>query len=316
MSEGQASAVSPEIRDPIHSEQVEFAARDATSLRGTLFGEASDASAAMIINSGTAIPRGFYRRFAAEAVSRGFVVLTYDYRGIGDSTTEPLSKSKVKYRDWGQLDVPGAIDFMRYRFPNLPLTVVGHSTGGQQLGLAPNVSEIAAALFVGVSTGYSKGMPLVRRWSSVLLFRILVPIFRLFLRYVPSSKLGLGEDLPYGVAREWGDWCSEPTYLAAFFDETGHRRSFDGAPFGATHFERADFPILAICLEDDDIATRKTVPFMLSLFRNAQIEERWISPSTYSLSSIGHLGFFRRKAGEHLWDDALRGLSERLDRPL
>jgi len=40
---------------------------------------------AVLINSATAVPRKVYRGFAGYLAGRGCAVLTYDYRGTGDS---------------------------------------------------------------------------------------------------------------------------------------------------------------------------------------------------------------------------------------
>lgn len=273
---------------------VTFPARDGTLLTGSLFRPSGTAHTALLVNSGTGIPRGFYNRFARYAASRGFAVLTYDYRGIGDSAPADLATSTAVYRDWGQLDVPAAIDHLAQRVPDVPLTVVGHSTGGQQLGLADNVHRVGAALFVAVSTGYWRGMPPRMRWFTYALWNVVIPVTSAFYGYTPAKRLGLGEDLPTGVAREWGDWCLQPDYLAAYFDGSGRRRSRDGRPFGALHFDRASFPLRAICFTDDPIATRANVPPLQALYAAASIQTVWIEPSQLDVREIGHLGYFRR----------------------
>ena len=98
----------------------------------------------MLINSATAVPRKIYRGFAGYLARRGCAVLTYDYRGIGDSRQKALvgynqPKSLVGFKasmsDWAALDVTAAVAWMRERYKHLPLTYVGHSFGGQALGL-------------------------------------------------------------------------------------------------------------------------------------------------------------------------------------
>ena len=48
--------------------------------------------------------------------------------------------------DWAALDVTAAVAWMRERYHNLPLSYVGHSFGGQALGLLPNNAEVSRAL--------------------------------------------------------------------------------------------------------------------------------------------------------------------------
>ena len=261
----------------------------------------------LVLNSGTGIPQGFYRRFCTRAAERGFGVLRYDYRGVAESAAGPLAHDRTVYRDWGHLDVPAAIAEVKRRLPDGPLAVVGHSTGGQQLGLAHNHHQVDAALFVAVSTGYWRGMPFRQRWFTRVLWTVLVPLFRAVLGYFPASRLGLGEDLPAGVATEWGAWCLQPDYLAAFLDETGRHRSPDGRDFGPTFFDRVSFPIDALCFTDDDIATPANVPPMLDLYASRPTV-RWLEPAAVDASAIGHLGFFRERVGGPLWDDMLTRL--------
>lgn len=290
---------------------VDFPALDGTPLAGTLFEPEEAPHTALLVNSGTGIPRRFYARFAQRAAARGFAALTYDYRGIGDSAPASLRGYQARYRDWGQRDMPGAIAWLGERYPDLPLAVVGHSTGGQQLGLAENVSRVRAAIFVAVSTGYWRGMPVRYKLLTLALFLVYLPLATRIFGYAPSRKIRWGENLPTGVAREWGAWCLEPDYLAAYFDDGGRRRSLDGAPFGPVHFDDAALPILAYCFTDDPIATAANVPPMLTLFRRAEVETLWVDPASLGVPEIGHLGFFRASLGGPLWDEALDWLRRR-----
>ena len=284
--------------------EISFEALDGTCLSGTLFEPEGEPRGVVLVNSGTGIPRRFYGRFAHQAATRGFVALTFDYRGIGGSAPRSLRGYPARYRDWGQRDIPGAIDWISHRFPDLPLYAVGHSTGGQQLGLTPNVDRIRAAVFVAVSTGYWRGMPAPFRFLVLGLFRGYLPAASRFYGYAPSRKIRFGENLPSGVAREWGAWCQEPEYMAAFFDEGGRLPTPDGEPFGPTFFDRAELPIRAYYSSDDPISTPANVPAMLGLYSQAEIETRWVAPDDLGVSEIGHLGFFRSKVGPPLWDDA------------
>ena len=291
------------------NESLSFTALDGYTLYATVHGKPESAHTALLLNSGTGIPRGFYKRFCEHAANQGFLVLSYDYRGIGDSAPESLSTCTAVYRDWGQLDLPGAVDFLQSLAPDLPLATVGHSTGGQQLGLSDRVHQVRAALFVAVSTGYWRGMPPKVWWMNVALWYLFVPLCGLVFGYFPARRFGLGESLPIGVAKEWGDWCLEPDYLAAYFDETGRHRPGDGRPFGAQHFHEACFPIRSVNFEDDPIATKKNVPPLLSLYNQAKLDIHWHHPQDYGAKKIGHLSFFRKEHAAH-WQSHLNWLRE------
>lgn len=296
---------------PTTGDVVELQALDGVRLEGSFF-EPASARATLLVGSGTGIPRRFYARFARAAAARGFATLTFDYRGVGGSAPPTLRGFEARYRDIGQQDIPGAIDWLAGRYPDLPLVHVGHSAGGQQLGLAPNVGRVRAAVFVAVSTGYWRGMPPVYRYLTLGLFRGYIPLASRLYGYAPAKKIGWGENLPVGMAREWGAWCLQPEYLAAFFDEGGRLPTPDGAPFGPVHYHAAAFPLLAYAFTDDPIATRANVPPMLSLYREAAVETRWVAPADLGHDAIGHLGFFRPSVGGPLWEDAFDWLAARL----
>lgn len=285
-----------------------FHAEDGYELTGTEYLPQQAAHSTLLINSGTAIPRGFYDKFARYAATQGFIVLSYDYRGIGDSAQASIKHSNIRYRDWGQKDVAAAIEYLSNAYPELPLSVLGHSTGGQQLGLAANNYRVNKAVFVAVSTGYWKGLFPNMKWLTLFLWRCYVPITTRLFGYGPFKVLGLGEDLPTFVVREWAAWCLEPSYMKAFFDGTGFKKSVDGTAFGDTYFQQLRCPIHAYCFSDDDIATQANVPPMLSLFSHTKLTQSWTSPQDIQQKAIGHLGFFRPTVGKELWDDAINKL--------
>lgn len=289
---------------------VTFTTQDRTVLEGIHY-KVNKPHTALLMNSGTGIQRRFYNRFATYATEKGFAVLTYDYRGIGGSAPKSLRSYKARYRDWGHQDIPAAISYLKEKHQNIPLVAVCHSAGGQQLGLAENVSQVQAALFVAVSTGYWRGMFNPFGWLSLFLWKLYLPISSKLFGYARFKLVGYGENLPSGVAKEWGTWCMEHDYVAAYFDNTGRHQSFDGLPFGPTYYKDVKFPIRAYCFTDDYIATKVNVPPTLSLFENSELETMWMEPEAIGASDIGHLGFFRKNIGSPLWDDALNWLEEK-----
>ena len=85
---------------------------------------------AVLINSATAVPRKLYRGFAGYLARRGCAVLTYDYRGTGDSRQQALTgynqpKSLVGFKasmsDWAAQDIAAAVAWMRERYKACPL---------------------------------------------------------------------------------------------------------------------------------------------------------------------------------------------------
>ena len=132
-----------------------LSARDGVPLAATLFDATPPLRGALLLNGGTGIPRQFYAAFAAHLASRGFAVLTYDYRGIGGSQ-KPVAATVDQ---WGSIDQPSMLDHLAQRYPGIPTGVVGHSFGGQVLGLADNIASLRAAVLIASQSGHWRHWP-------------------------------------------------------------------------------------------------------------------------------------------------------------
>src|SRR5215471_7955682 len=134
-------------------------ARDGVKLAASLFEPETPNGGAILLNSGTGIPRQFYGAFAAHLASRGFAVLTYDYRGIGQSQ----APAAATVEQWGRLDQASMIDHLARLCPAASLGLIGHSFGGQVLGLADNIAMIDAAVLICSQSGHWRHWPRGRR---------------------------------------------------------------------------------------------------------------------------------------------------------
>ncbi|MBI5925984.1 MAG: alpha/beta fold hydrolase [Aquabacterium sp.] len=122
-----------------------------------------------------------------------------------------LKHNKATLADWGQLDQVAALDWLLQRTGRDQVLMLGHSAGGQVIGLLPNHRRVARLVGVSASTGWFNRMRLGFRLKARLGLRCLVPLGTLVKGYGPTSAVGLGEDLPAGVARQWGQWCARPS---------------------------------------------------------------------------------------------------------
>ena len=77
-------------------------------------------------------------------------MLTYDYRGIGDSRQRAVEgyirpKSLVGFKatmvDWAALDVTAAVSWMRERYHHLPLTTWGIPSAARRSGCSPTTPK-------------------------------------------------------------------------------------------------------------------------------------------------------------------------------
>lgn len=285
----------------MREQALKIPALDGYQLDALLLHPAGDPAGAIVVNGATGVPKGFYRRFASYAAGRGYAALLYDYRGTGGSRPPSLRGFDATLRAWGQQDIPGALAWLQREYAGLPLFALGHSAGGQLLGLTPAHRVLRAAAFVAVSTGYWRGMPLAYSLYSLAMLRLAFPLSVGAFGYLPARRLGLGEDLPAGVAREWADWCMRPGYLADFFGKTISAHDYDA--FRA--------PLLWLSLSDDPIATPRNVASLQGLYRATTIDDRRLTPRELGLPAVGHLGFFREGGRAALWPLVIDWLAAR-----
>ena len=94
-----AIAVAEAGLDDVFIDDITFPAIDGYLLGATLFLPRGAKRHAVLISSATAVPRKIYKSFAGYLARRGYAVLTYDYRGIGDSRQKSLVGFKASMAD-------------------------------------------------------------------------------------------------------------------------------------------------------------------------------------------------------------------------
>ena len=274
-----------------------FTASDGYPLIGTLYTPEHGIKANIVLCSATGVPQAFYRRFAEYATQFGYQVLTFDYRGVAQSAPKRLKGFKMSYLDWGTLDLAAAIDFLAQ--DPIPLFMVGHSYGGQALGLAPNHAKVTAMYCFGTGAGWHGYMPFKEKMKVQVIWNIIFPPMVAVTGYLPWSKLNMGADLPIGVYQQWRKWCKNPTYF--FADPEQHAL--------IAQYAQVKTPIYAVSALDDDWALPNSRHAFMQHYRQAPMQFINISASDYGLKEIGHMGYFR-KGAEKIWDEILQAFHD------
>ncbi len=280
---------------------VAIPALDGLPLRATLFEPDQEPRAAVIVSGATAVPRGYYAGIATYLAGRGATVVTYDYRGSGEPP-EQLRRSDARMRDWGERDAPGVIAWLRARYPDLPIGLVGHSYGGHALLLAPNNHEISRAVTIASGLGYWGTCAPSQRYRVYTLMKFIVPFGIAVFGYSPGSRMGFGEDLAAGIAREWRKWVLRPRY---FLDDPTLASLRNGANYRGE--------LLMLAPHDDLWITPGDVEGLAAAFSGTRPEVRVLDPPACGVRAIAHMGFFR-SANSALWQivsDALELQGER-----
>lgn len=275
-----------------------ISARDGYPLAASLFEATAPRKAVVVINSATAVKRGYYSRFATWLAGEGYDVVTYDYRGIGGSRPGSSFRGFTgTATQWGADDFAGIVDWALRERRVATVLLVGHSIGGQILGLAHNAEKIAAAFCVSSQSGDWRLWPTLRGKARMMVLMYgMLPAVGSLLGFVPG-KLGMGEDLPHTVASEWARWCRTSGYLLG---DDGSRRA---------GYARIRAPIVGYSFSDDDYAPRETVAAWLDFFPNARTEHRHLVPTEAGAKAVGHFGFFRPSFEATLWRDAAKWLA-------
>jgi predicted alpha/beta hydrolase len=291
------------VGQPAGPQAIAVLARDGRTLAADLFLPGGAPRAAVLVAGAMGVPRGYYAPFAAHLASRGVAALTLDYRGIGGSRDGPLRGARIALHDWAEQDLAGALDALAARFAGAPLLWVGHSVGGQLLGIAAD-ERVAGALLVGAQSGYWRIWPGARRLAIAALWHVVIPAVVPALGRLPAALLGGGEDIPPGVAREWAAWGRQPEYVRSWaLRERG----------GGLAFARWRGALRCYAVSDDGYAPVPTVRALAGFFERARVEVKVVHPRDAGVHRIGHFGFFRRRFEASLWEDAagwLLGVAE------
>ncbi len=247
------------------------------------------------INSGTGIPKEFYGNFAAYCASMGFVTVTYDYRGIGGSKPKSLRGFEADNVEWGTLDASTVLQYGIENYPDLKKIIIGHSMGGQIIGLMENNQKIDQVVMIASGTGYWKDMPdSLLKSLMPFLWYVYIPFTVKLFGFANARKIRQGENLPKGVAMRWRNWCMNKDYWERDFGDT----------IDPNGFYDLGVPIHSIRFTDDTIISKTATEKLLGYYRNARITQTEIDPATFGLEKINHFGFFSRKSRE-LWDLAI-----------
>ncbi len=278
------------------SRDLEVPARDGFDLAATLFEPEGGSRRVVIINSATAVPRRFYRHFAAELAAAGYTALTYDYRGIGGSRPKSLRGFDARVDDWALQDMAGVVDWVGEELQAERIFLVGHSVGGQVAGLLDNAQAVDGMVTFSSQSGYWAMQGAEQKITTCFHVHVTLPLASHLFGYMPWSKVGSAEDLPKGAALQWARWCRDPEYLL-------------GDPeLPLDRYRRFQAPVLAYSIDDDKWGTARSVDAMMTPYPH--LERRHLEPPRAGLPPLGHFGYFR-PASRPLWSEPIAWLDSR-----
>jgi predicted alpha/beta hydrolase len=288
---------------------VSFAAADGYVLKGHCWRHEwwqkrpDSARPVVLINPATSVRARYYARFASFLHGHGFDVVTYDYRGIGESRPASLRGFEAGWIDWGRLDVEAAIQFAGQAFPGQPIQIVAHSVGGFLIGLAASSHRISRVFTVGAQFAYWRDYAREKRLRMFLKWHVAMPALTALFGYFPGSRLGWLEDTPRGVVRDW-------TARHPGFEDTWRSLSKAERQELVDRFAALRGETLAVSLSDDEFGTPEAIQRLLAYYRNSPCTHLHLKPEVVGERKIGHFAFFHSRFEQNLWQIPLAWLRQ------
>jgi len=274
---------------------INFKSADGFELRGHCYGDPATAKAGLLIAGAMGVEQRFYAEFAQWMASQGYLVLSFDYRGMGASRPDAMRHSlkglDADIHTWAELDAAAALDELSRRLgTGRPIHWLGHSLGGQILGLLPNRERVSRAVTVGSGSGYwrenAQGLRRYVWWLWYVVVPVVLPLFG----YFPGRRLRKVGDLPRGVMAQWRRWCLDRDYMMG-----------EGGAALRAQYAALELPMLSLAFTDDEFMSRRNTESLHSFYSGARPELRRIAPKDIGEPRIGHFGFFRSRFQTSLW---------------
>ncbi len=274
--------------------KIKISAKDGFLLAANFFQANTNVKGIVIIGSATAANKDYYNDFARFLNEWGYHVISFDYRGVGDSFDNNFKSFNHKMTDWGSKDLSAVIDWAGDNYPTSPIFLVGHSVLGQVFPLAANNKKVKAAYFVASQMAFYGHWSGISKLSVMLFWFVVIPFTTRFFGYLPVWILGGDNHLPASIAQDWQSFGQ-------------HKNGILGDdPIRKKAFETVSTPIKFIGLKDDDkFAPPKSVEALKSVYGAIANPLEIIDPEVVGSKNIGHFGFFRKRYRQNLWPDII-----------
>jgi len=272
---------------------------DKTQLAATLYTPEKQPKGAILFGPATGIKRQFYTGMATFLAENGYAVLTFDNRGIGESLNGTIKQSDASLQCWGEQDMPAALNALQQAFPDTQYHFIGHSAGGQLLGLMHNAHQLSSIYNYACSSGSLRNMKMPYYAKAQLFMNVFIPVSNLIFGHTKSQLMGMGEPLPSAAASQWRQWCNGQGYIKTVL----------GKSIVQHYYDDIDVPSMWVNATDDDIAITENVRDMISVFSKMQAQTLTLHPQEHDLKEIGHMRFFSRKS-QPLWQHTLDWLAQ------
>ena len=237
----------------------------------------------LVINSATGVRQQVYFSFAKYLAEQGFTVITYDYRGIGESKPRKMKGFEASMRIWGTNDFKTVTTFIKENYPDYTKFCLGHSVGALILGMNEDSVIFKKFIFVATQDAYIGHLSWRVAVTAALGFGIAVPVTVILKGYFPAHRFGLGESLPKGSAYDWRTLILNKKSTGRLYEkiEKDHSKDLNQEAF-------------IIHAEDDTWVTMKGMESLMNnSYPNMKKTYQEIKVSESPKKQVGHINFFR-----------------------
>lgn len=277
-----------------HIETQQLPIQNRHSISTTFYAPNGDTKGAILIVPAMGVTQKYYAAFATWLATQGYLVATFDYAGTGLSKAGELRDFDVDISDWAKFDCAAVLQATANKADGKPLFWLGHSLGGQILGMIPNHIEIAKAITIASGSGYwLENVPSLK-WRAWWLWYFVVPVATRLFGYFPGKRLRKVGNLPAGVMNQWRSWCLNPEYMVGV----------EGDELRAK-FEAVKLPITSFSFSDDELMSARNIESLHSFYTSSPKTMNRISPEDIGAKRIGHFGFFKPRFKKSLWEGYL-----------
>lgn len=281
-------------------EQLDVRTADGWSLRADVHEPAGEAVGIAVLAHALMARRSEFDRprgagLAHYFAERGWRVVTFDFRGHGDSSARAGGRASFAYDDFVTRDLPAVHAFARSRARRKqPVVLVGHSLGGHTALAAQGVGLVAFDRIVGVAASPwlrnlepSRARWLVKRGLLAAAVATARKLGRL-----PARSLRLGSD-DEAVA------CVEDLDR---FARTGRWTSLDGRADYLASLARVKVPVLQLASDGDRIECPPECAVRFVARCGGPHEVVRLGGSGFGQSPPDHMGIVTSSRARGAWD--------------
>ena len=225
--------------------------KDGTKLALTLYLPTTENNHVVVIGSGITMKQEEYQGLASYLTGKGYVVITFDYRGMGDSGPACTTGFDATMTQWAMQDLDGALLYAKNRFVKKELIFLAHGISGEIAGIAPASGYINRMILINSALTCWRLRPFQAQ-IGIGMIKLIAPVLLMLYGYFPGKKINHLGNVPKSVMKELIGWCNNSNGL---FDE-----------FPDNNYCRLNIPILAISFSGDPYTPAKAVAALLSRY--------------------------------------------------